>query len=66
MVTSIETEYIEELDNEYTGYNNKTLKSILAYLATEYCKATVANQLKADGKFTKPSDQVTNLGTWNK
>jgi hypothetical protein len=63
MVASIETEYIKELDNEYTGYNNETPKSILAYLATKYCKATVANQLKADGKFAKPWDQVTNLGT---
>ncbi len=64
MVASIETEYIEELDNEYTGYNNKTPKTIMAHLATKYCKATVANQLKADGKFAKPWDQVTNLGTW--
>ncbi len=63
MVASIETEYIKELDNEYTGYNNKTSKSILAHLATKYCKATVANQLKADGKFAKPWDQVTNLWT---
>jgi hypothetical protein len=31
--------YIKELDNEYTGYNNKTLKSILVHLTTEYCKA---------------------------
>ncbi len=64
MVPSIEKEYIKELDNKYTGYNNKTPKSILAHLATEYCKATVANQLKADGEFAKPCDQVTNLGMW--
>jgi hypothetical protein len=64
MVVSIETKYIKEMDNKYTGYNNKTLKSILAHLATKYCKATVADQLKADGKFAKPWDQVPNLGTW--
>jgi hypothetical protein len=62
MVASIEMEYIKELDNEYAGYNDETPKSILAHLATKYCKATVANQLKADGKFAKPWDQVTNLG----
>ncbi len=66
MVASIKMVYIEELDKEYTGYNNKTPKSILAHLNTEYCKATVTNQLKADGKFTKPWDQVTNHGTWIK
>jgi hypothetical protein len=56
MVASIEKEYIDELDNKYTGYNNKTNKtprSILAHLATENCKASVADQLKADGKFAK-------------
>jgi hypothetical protein len=64
MVASIKMEYIEELDNEYTGYNNETPKFILTRLATKYCKATAANQLKADGEFAKPWDQVTNLGTW--
>ncbi len=43
MVASIETEYIKELGNKYTGCNNKTPKSILAHLATKYCKATVAD-----------------------
>ncbi len=64
MVSNIKKEYIKELDNKYTGYNNETLKSILAHLATEYCKATVADQLKADGEFAKPWGQVMNLGTW--
>ena len=54
MVACIKKEYIKELDNEHTGYNNETPKFILAQLATKYCKATVANQLKADGKFAKP------------
>ncbi len=62
MVASIDMEYIKELDNKYTGYNKETPKFILVHLATEYCNATVANQLKADGKFAKPWDQVTNLG----
>jgi hypothetical protein len=64
MVASMETEYIKELDNKFTGYNNKTQKSILAHLVTKYCKATVPDQLKADGKFAKPWDQATNLGMW--
>ncbi len=34
MVASIKTEYIKELDNKYTGHNNKTPKSILAHLTT--------------------------------
>ncbi len=53
MVASIKKKYIKELDNEYKGYNNKTPKSILSHFATKYCKATVTNKLKADGKFPK-------------
>jgi hypothetical protein len=64
MVANINADYIEELNNEYTGYNNKTLKSLLAHIFGSYCKTTVTNQLKADSNFVKPWDQVTNLGTW--
>jgi hypothetical protein len=56
MVASIKTEYIKKLDNKYTGYNNETPKPILAHLVTKYCKATVADQLKADGEFAKTWD----------
>jgi hypothetical protein len=64
IVASIKKKCIKELDNEYAGYNNETPKSILAHLATDYCKATVADQQKADCKLAKPWDQVTNLGMW--
>jgi hypothetical protein len=58
MVASIEMEYIKVLDNEYTD-TTMGLQS-----ASKYCKATVTNQLKTDGEFAKPWEQVTNLGTW--
>jgi hypothetical protein len=64
MVAKIDADYIEELNNKYTGYNNKTPKLLLAHISGSYCKITVTNQLKADSNFAKPWDQVTNLGTW--
>ncbi len=64
MVANIDADYIENLNNKYTGYNNKTPKSLLAHISGSYCKTTVTNQLKADSNFAKPWDQVTNLGTW--
>ncbi len=64
MVANIDADYIKELNNEYTGYNNKTPKSLLAHISGSYCKTTVTNQLKADSNFAKPWDQVTNLGMW--
>ena len=63
MVASINPDYIEDLNNEYTGYNNETPKSLLAHIAGNYSKTTVTDQLQADSEFTKPWDQVTNLGT---
>jgi hypothetical protein len=38
MVTSIEPNYIKDLNNEYTGYNNKAPNSLLAHIAGNYCK----------------------------
>jgi hypothetical protein len=64
MVASIEPKYINELNNKYTRYNNQTPKSLLAHLASNCCKTTVTDQLKAERKFEKPWDQVTNLVTW--
>jgi hypothetical protein len=64
IVTNIDADYIKELNNEYTGYNNKTPKSLLAHISGSYCKTMVTDQLKADSDFAKPWDQVTNLGTW--
>jgi hypothetical protein len=64
MVANIDADYIKELNNEYTGYNNKTPKSLLAHISSSYCKTMVTDQLKADSNFAKPWDQVTNLGTW--
>jgi hypothetical protein len=64
MVANIDANYIEELNNKYTGYNNKTPKSLLTHISGSYCKTMVTNQLKADSNFAKPWDLVTNLGTW--
>ena len=54
MVASIEPKYIEQLNNEYTGYNVETLKSLLVHIAANYCKKMVTDQLKADSEFAKP------------
>jgi hypothetical protein len=54
MVTNIDADYIKELNNEYTGYNNETTKSLLAHISGSYCKTMVTNQLKADSNFAKP------------
>jgi hypothetical protein len=64
MGANIDDDYIKELNNEYMGYNKETPKSLLAHISGSYCKTTVTNQLKADSNFSKPWDQVANLGMW--
>ncbi len=59
-MASIDSEYIEELKNDYPGYTNETPKSFLAHLAKEYCAATI----KDKGEFEKQWDQVTPLSVW--
>ena len=63
MVASIEPDYIKDLINEYTGYNSKTPKSLLAHISGNYCKTTITDHLQADRNFAKSWDQVTNLRT---
>ena len=54
MVASIKTNYSEDLNNKYTGYNSKTPKLLLTHISKNYCKTTVTDQLQADCKFAKP------------
>ncbi len=36
--TSVEGQYIEELNEEYFGYANSTIKNVLYHLRTNWCK----------------------------
>ena len=64
MVESINSEFIEELKNEYTGFANETPKTFITHLEKEYCESTIDDQLKALKEFETPWDQVTPFGTW--
>ncbi len=38
IIDSIEEQYVEELNEDYFGYANQTIKSLLAHLHTNWCK----------------------------
>jgi hypothetical protein len=38
IIDSVEEQYIEELNKEYFGYANSTIKSVLHHLRTNWCK----------------------------
>jgi hypothetical protein len=38
IIDSIEEQYVKELNEDYFGYANQTIKSLLAQLCTNWCK----------------------------
>ena len=64
MVESINSEFIEELKNEYTGYVNETPKTIIAHMEKEYCESTIDDKISALKEYEVLWDQVTPFGTW--
>ncbi len=37
IIDSVEEHYVEELNEDYFGYANQTIKSVLAHLCTKWC-----------------------------
>jgi hypothetical protein len=48
---SIEEQYIKELDKEYFGYANNTIKSVLHHLQTNWCKVITRERTDATEAF---------------
>ncbi len=47
IIDSVEEQYIEELNEEYFGYANNTIKSILHHLQTNWCKVMTRERTEA-------------------
>ena len=51
IVDSVEEQYIEELNEEYFGYANSTIKSVLHHLRTNWCKVMTRERTDATKAF---------------
>ena len=51
IIDSIEEQYIEELNEEYFGYANNTIKSVLHHLQTNWCKVITRERTDATEAF---------------
>jgi hypothetical protein len=51
IIDSVEEEYIEELNEEYFGYANNTIKSVLHHLQTNWCKVMTRERTDATKAF---------------
>jgi hypothetical protein len=51
IIDCIEEQYIEELNDDYFGYANQTIKSLLAHLCTNWCKVMTKEHTDATKAF---------------
>ena len=73
---AVESEYVEELDDEYLGYANQTIKSVLTHIRNNYCTVTTLDRKKAkadfnqlwsgSGHITKFDKQIKKKASWCK
>ena len=47
IIDSVEEQYVEELNEDYFGYANQTIKSVLAHLRTKWCKVMTKERTDA-------------------
>jgi uncharacterized membrane protein YgcG len=51
IINSVKEQYIEELNKEYFGYTNNTIKSVLHHLRTNWCKLMTGERTDATEAF---------------
>jgi hypothetical protein len=51
IIDSVEEQYIKELNKEYFGYANNTIKSVLHHLQTNWCKVMTRERTEATEAF---------------
>ncbi len=55
IIDSVEEQYIEELNKEYFGYANNTIKNVLHHLRTNWCKVVTREHTDATEAFYQAS-----------
>jgi hypothetical protein len=51
IIDSVEDQYIEELNKDYFGYANQTIKTLLTHLRTKWCKVMMKEHTDATEAF---------------
>ena len=62
----IDSTYVEELENEYTGYTNQTIKTLINHIKTEWCVVTTMEKTKSLDRFKEKWDGVTHITKYAK
>jgi hypothetical protein len=51
IINSVEEQYVEELNKDYFGYANQTIKTLLTHLCTQWCKVMTKERTDATEAF---------------
>ncbi len=51
IIDSVKEQYVEELNKEYSGYANQTMKMLLTHLCTNWCKVMTKERTNATEAF---------------
>ena len=62
----VDSTYVEELENEYTGYNNQTIKTLITHIKTEWCVVTTMEKTKALERFKEKWDGISHIAKYAK
>ena len=57
----VDTQYVADLKNKYTGYANQTIKSVLTHLKVEWVQITTKDKTEAKAAFAQPWDMTSEL-----
>jgi hypothetical protein len=57
----VDSTYVEELELDYVGFNNETIKSIINHIKTEWCVVTTMDKTMAIEAFKEKWDGVCNI-----
>ena len=66
IIENVEDEYINELKEEYIGYETETTETLLAHIKQEWVKSTTHKRTKVLATYHSPWDQVTNITTYER
>lgn len=62
----IDSTYVEELENEYTGYANQTIKTLFRHIKSEWCVVTTMEKTKSIDRFKEKWNGVTHITKYAK
>ena len=64
IVGSVNPQYLEVRNKEYTGFAGETTKTLIAYIRTAWCRVSTQYKMKARNAFREPWDQTSHIATY--